>query len=117
VEWRQPPIAEYALIGDGRTASIDWLCVPRFNSEPVFGQLVGGPRAGSFSILVEDVRHTERHYREGSAVVETTHRTALGDVRRTDGMVLGNRSVVVWDAGWRPHQGRRSRGTGRWIPR
>jgi GH15 family glucan-1,4-alpha-glucosidase len=94
-EWLQPPIADYALIGDGRTAalissagSIDWLCVPRFDSEPVFGRLVGGPRAGSFSILVDDIRHTTRRYREGSAVLETTHRTTHGEVRLTEGMVL-----------------------------
>ena len=62
-----PPIADYGLIGDGRTAalcstkgSIDWLCLPRFDSDPVFGRLVGGEEAGHFSLAVEGPRHTQR---------------------------------------------------------
>src|SRR5206468_4684861 len=80
-----PPIADYGLIGDGRSAalcsstgSIDWLCLPRFDSDPVFGRLVGGERAGSFSISISDVVATERRYRSGSAVLETTWRTPSG---------------------------------------
>jgi GH15 family glucan-1,4-alpha-glucosidase len=51
------PIEDYALLGDTRSAalvgpegSIDWLCVPRFDGRPLFGRLVGGPAAGSFSL-------------------------------------------------------------------
>lgn len=91
----EPAIGDYGLIGDGRTAalcspqgSIDWLCVPRFDSEPVFGRLVGGERAGSFSIRVDGVRETVRRYRDRSAVLETTWRTGSSEVRLTEGMVL-----------------------------
>jgi GH15 family glucan-1,4-alpha-glucosidase len=90
-----PVIADYGLIGDGRSAalcssagSIDWLCLPRFDSDPVFGKLVGGERAGCFSISIGDAVATERHYRNGSAVLETTWRTPSGTATLTEGMVL-----------------------------
>ena len=98
----EPAIGDYGLIGDGRTAalcssqgSIDWLCVPRFDSEPVFGRLVGGEHAGSFSIRVDGVRETVRHYRDRSAVLETTWRTGSSDVRLTEGMVLDVSSSLI----------------------
>ena len=90
-----PPIAGYALIGDGRTAalcssagSIDWMCIPRFDSDPVFGRLVGGDRAGSFSLSVDGVREVSRRYREGSSILETTWRVEGGEVTLVEGMVL-----------------------------
>jgi GH15 family glucan-1,4-alpha-glucosidase len=98
----EPAIGDYGLIGDGRTAalcssqgSIDWLCVPRFDSDPVFGRLVGGERAGSFSIRVDGVRETVRHYRDRSAVLETTWRTGSSEVRLTEGMVLDVSSSLI----------------------
>ena len=90
-----PAIADYGIIGDGRTAalcssagSIDWMCVPRFDSHPIFGRLVGGEGAGSFSVGVEDRVATTRRYREGSAVLQTMWQTPHGSVRLTEGMVL-----------------------------
>ena len=98
----EPAIGDYGLIGDGRTAalcssqgSIDWLCVPRFDSDPVFGRLVGGERAGSFSIRVDGVRETVRRYRDRSAVLETTWRTGSSEVRLTEGMVLDVSSSLI----------------------
>src|SRR5437867_2371674 len=90
-----PPIADYGLIGDGRTAalcssagSIDWMCLPRFDSHPVFGRLIGGRKAGSFSIRPHDVRAVIRRYREGSSVLETRWSTSSGEVLVTEGLVL-----------------------------
>jgi GH15 family glucan-1,4-alpha-glucosidase len=87
-------ISDYALIGDTRTGalcssrgSIDWLCLPRFDSDPVFGRLVAETTGGSFYITPEHLRESFRHYRDGSAVLETTWRTASGEVVLTEGMV------------------------------
>lgn len=68
--------------------SVDWLCLPRFDSEPIFGRLVGGDRAGRFSFDVEEARLVGRRYRENSAVLETSWRTSGGEVTLTEGMVL-----------------------------
>jgi GH15 family glucan-1,4-alpha-glucosidase len=89
------PIADYGLIGDTRTAalcssagSIDWLCLPRFDSEPVFGRLVGGERAGSFVTKPADRADVvSRRYRANSTVLETRWRTASSEVRLVEGMV------------------------------
>src|SRR6266508_1526728 len=98
----EPAIGDYGLIGDCRTAalcssqgSIDWLGVPRIDSDPVFGRLVGGKRAGSFSIRVDGVRETVRQYRDRSAVLETTWMTGSSEVRLTEGMVLDVSSSLI----------------------
>jgi GH15 family glucan-1,4-alpha-glucosidase len=86
----QPPsIGDYGLIGDTRTAAlvssdgaIDWLCAPRFDGEPVFGRLVGGPPAGMFRVGPAGAAAVvERRYRRHTATLETTW--AAGDSRLT----------------------------------
>jgi GH15 family glucan-1,4-alpha-glucosidase len=89
------PIGDYALIGDTRTAAlvgpdgaVDWLCVPRFDGQPVFGRLVGGPEAGFFQVApAGSARVMARRYRQGTATVETTWQTGAGPVTLTEGMV------------------------------
>jgi GH15 family glucan-1,4-alpha-glucosidase len=92
--WEAQPIEDHALIGDTRTAAlvttrgeIDWMCLPRFESAPVFGSLIGGEHGGRFSVSPRAIRGIERHYRPGSAVLETTWDTATGRARMTDGFV------------------------------
>lgn len=89
------PIADYALIGDTRTGalissdgSIDWMCVPCFDGEPVFGRLVGGPKSGSFSISIAGIREARRAYKGHSAIIETMVRTDTGAGQSTDTMVV-----------------------------
>lgn len=89
------PISDYGLIGDTRTAalvssggSIDWMCVPTFDREPVFGSLVGGVESGSFAFSIDGLEESQRSYRDNSAVLETHVRSETGSGRRTEGMVV-----------------------------
>ena len=96
------PIENYALIGDCRTAalvgcdgSIDWLCLPRFDSGACFAALLGEPGNGRWLIApVDEVRSTRRKYRDGTLIMETEFETDEGVVRITDFMPLSNER---WD--------------------
>jgi GH15 family glucan-1,4-alpha-glucosidase len=87
-------IESYALIGDlhtaalvGRDGSIDWCCLPRFDSDACFAALLGAPEHGRWSLRpAGEVRRTSRRYRGESLVLESTIVTAAGSVRVTDFM-------------------------------
>jgi GH15 family glucan-1,4-alpha-glucosidase len=89
-------IEDYALIGDTRTAalvgrdgSIDWMCVPRFDSAACFAALLGDPGHGRWQIApAGEVRRVQRRYRPGTLVLETEFDTPTGAVRVTDCMPL-----------------------------
>jgi GH15 family glucan-1,4-alpha-glucosidase len=87
-------IEDYAVVGDTQTAaligkngSIDWLCVPRFDSGSCFGALLGTPEHGRWLLAPEgEVRQTRRRYRGESLVLETEFETDEGVVRVVDAM-------------------------------
>jgi len=90
------PIEDYALIGDCQTAalvnragSIDWLCLPRFDSGACFAALLGGPEHGHWQLSPEEpLRRVTRAYRGDTLVLDTTFETAEGTVTVTDAMPL-----------------------------
>jgi GH15 family glucan-1,4-alpha-glucosidase len=87
-------IEDYALIGDTQTAalvgidgSIDWLCLPRFDSAACFAALLGTPDNGRWLIAPKRGRRaTRRSYRNRSLVLTTEWETKTGTVRVTDFM-------------------------------
>ncbi|SCG66267.1 Glucoamylase (glucan-1,4-alpha-glucosidase), GH15 family [Micromonospora echinaurantiaca] len=89
------PISDYGLLGDTRTAAlvasdgaIDWLCVPRFDGEPLFGRLVGGPQAGTFRVgPASAATVVERRYRQHTATLETTWAVGGGRLTLAESMV------------------------------
>jgi GH15 family glucan-1,4-alpha-glucosidase len=88
------PIADYALLSDsntaalvGRDGSIDWLCLPRFDSPAVFARLLD-PAAGHWSIRPAGDYTAERRYLDGSLVLETTFTTETGVVRLRDALAF-----------------------------
>ncbi|MDN5790381.1 MAG: glycoside hydrolase family 15 protein [Micrococcales bacterium] len=90
------PIEDYALLGDtqsaalvGRDGSIDWLCLPRFDSGAVFAALLGTEKHGRWSTSPSgEIRATRRRYRDDTLVLETEFETADGTVRLIDFMPL-----------------------------
>ena len=89
------PIEDYGLIGDcntaalvGRNGSIDWLCLPRFDSAACLAALLGSPDNGRWLIAPTDPgATTTRSYRDGGLVLETVFTTASGSVALLDFMV------------------------------
>ena len=97
------PIEDYALIGDGHTAalvskagSIDWLCLPRFDSASVFAAILGDERHGQWSLApVGEAELVERHYEEETFILVSRWRTATGEVEVTDLMPYADRRADI----------------------
>jgi GH15 family glucan-1,4-alpha-glucosidase len=88
-----PRIEDYALIGDEQTAalvgadgSVDWLCLPRFDSAACFARLLGDEDNGHWRIAPTHAkgRCTRRAYRRDTLVLDTEWETDEGAIRVTD---------------------------------
>ena len=97
-------IEDYALIGDCQTAalvardgSIDWLCVPRFDSPACFAGLLGSPEHGRWQIapVATETQAIRRRYRPGTLVLETDYETETGAVTLVDCMPVGAETPTV----------------------
>jgi GH15 family glucan-1,4-alpha-glucosidase len=93
-------IEDYAIIGDCQTAalisntgSIDWMCLPRFDSSACFAALLGGRENGRWMLgPVGGARRVERAYRKGTLVLDTTFHADGGIVTVTDCMPARDRT-------------------------
>jgi GH15 family glucan-1,4-alpha-glucosidase len=95
------PIADYGLLADcnsaalvSRDGSVDWLCLPRYDSDAVFSRILD-PRAGHWALRPAGAFTAERRYLPGTLVIETTFTTDTGSVRVRDAM--------AFEAGQRGH--------------
>jgi GH15 family glucan-1,4-alpha-glucosidase len=97
-------IEDYAFIGDmhgsalvSRDGSVDWLCIPRFDSDACMAGLLGRDEHGCWVIYpASPVRRVQRRYRPGTLILETDYACDGGAVRIIDFMPLGpdRRSLV-----------------------
>jgi alpha,alpha-trehalase len=85
------PIEDYGLVGDGATAvligrdgGVAWLCLPRFDSSPLFCGLLDHARGGAFSIAPEGLRESRQYYEPDSAALVTEMQSSTGRLRLTD---------------------------------
>jgi GH15 family glucan-1,4-alpha-glucosidase len=91
------PIGDHALLSDCRSAalvtsngSVDWLCLPRFDSPAIFARLLDED-AGHWSIRPTGPLDISRRYVEDTLVLETTFRTTAGTAVLLDALALGRR--------------------------
>lgn len=91
------PIGDHALLSDCRSAalvtsegSVDWLCLPRFDSPAIFARLLDED-AGHWSIRTVGPADVSRSYVEETLVLETTFRATGGTAVVRDALALGRR--------------------------
>jgi GH15 family glucan-1,4-alpha-glucosidase len=100
------PIEDYGLLGDLQTAalvsrdgSIDWLCLPHFDSGACFARLLGTEEHGFWRIAPGGppgtVTSVKRRYRDRTLVLETEFETADGAVLLTDCMPIRERNPQI----------------------
>ncbi len=93
---RPVPIGDYGFLSDGEVSallapagSIDWMCVPRFDSPSVFGRLLGR-RAGEFKIAPADIATpADVRYLPGTMIMETSWGTPTGWIIVRDALLVG----------------------------
>jgi GH15 family glucan-1,4-alpha-glucosidase len=96
-------IEDYAIVGDLHTAalvctdgSIDWMCLPHFDSPACFAALLDSPAAGRWLLApAAGGASTTRRYRQGTLILETEWESGAGRVRVTDFMPPRDEGVDI----------------------
>lgn len=90
------PIEDYSLLSDcrgsalvARDGSIDWMCLPRFDSGAFFSALLGEKENGTWSLRPKSSFECTRKYRKDSLVLQTYFSTANGKVCMEDALIVG----------------------------
>src|SRR6267154_2120273 len=97
------PIEDYAIVADcrsvalvGKDGSIDWLCLPRVDSDACFAALLGSPDNGRWQIApAGGVRRVRRRYRQQTLILETEFETEDGSVTLIDLMPISGQGTDV----------------------
>lgn len=99
---RYPPIGDYGMLGDLRSAallskqgSIDWMCLPRFDSPWIFGRLLDWDKGGYLELRPPGGVLTYRQYRRDSNVIQTTWSSGRARMRVVDWMPIAVKTKPV----------------------
>ncbi|MDP8947586.1 MAG: glycoside hydrolase family 15 protein [Actinomycetota bacterium] len=99
------PLEDHGLTGDGTTAAlvgrdgaVSWLCVPRFDSPPLFCAILDAARGGAFTVAPEDLIESRQFYEPDSGVLVTEMRGRSGIVRVIDTLTLRSGANLAEDA-------------------
>ncbi len=99
---RYPPIGDYGMLGDlrsaallGKQGSIDWMCLPRFDSPWIFGRLLDWDKGGYLELSPPGGALAYRQYRRDSNVIQTVWSSGRARMRVVDWMpvVLKNKRI------------------------
>jgi alpha,alpha-trehalase len=100
-----PPLADLGLIGDGATTALvgldgglRWMCVPSFDSEPLFCALLDHARGGDFAVAPERLVEARQRYEPDTGILITELRSDTGLVQLTDALALRSGADLTDDA-------------------
>ena len=98
------PIADHGLIGNGATAALvgrdgalSWMCVPRFDSPPLFAGLLDAARGGAFRLAPHDLVESRQFYEADTGVLATELRGRSSLIRITDALTLTSGADLTED--------------------
>ena len=99
----QAPIAEYAIVGDGRTVAliamdgrVDWWPSPTLDAPPLCAAIIDPGQGGHFVLSPVGPHEVDRRYLYRTNVLESTYRTAQGVVTVTQALNVGSSGRLPW---------------------